>query len=604
MTGAATEHGLRSRRVVLPGGERPAVVAIEAGAVAAVLPHDAGLAAEDLGDLVLLPGLVDTHVHLNEPGNTHWEGFATGTAAAVAGGFTTVVDMPLNSLPVTTTPAAVAAKRAAAAGKLSCNVGLWGGVTAGMDEADVEALLDAGVLGVKAFLCDSGLPQFEAAGEPELRAAMRALERRGLPLLAHAEAVSDAAVDPAVPAWSHAWWLASRPPRFERDAVDLLIRLCRETGCRTHVVHVADTGCLPRIAAAKAEGLPLTAETCPHYLCFAAEEVADGDTRFKCAPPIRDAANREGLWAGLVEGTLDLVASDHSPCPPAMKPAGRFDRAWGGIASLQVSFHATWAEAGRRGFGLADVVRWMGAAPAALAGRPFGIAPGNPADLVALDSDACWTVRGADLFHRHPLTPYEGREVRGRVEKAWVGGRPRRARHHSVPPAMTLDELNAASEPDARDAFAACCGTRWWAQQMAASRPFRSAAEVHETAEMIFEQMAEGHWLEAFAAHPRIGDPPEAEAMRSAGNARWSGGEQAGMSSADDEARAAMAEENANYEARFGWPFIVCASGLTADQMLVACVRRRRNAPEKEAAVAAGEQRAITALRIDKLLAG
>ena len=453
--------------MLLPEGERPAAVVLTDGRIAALRGFDEELAAEDLGDLVLMPGLVDTHVHLNEPGHTDWEGFASGTAAAAAGGFTTVVDMPLNSLPVTTTPAAVAAKRDAALGKLSCRVGLWGGVVAGMGEREVEALLDTGVLGVKAFLCDSGLPAFQAAGERELRAAMRVLARRGLPLLAHAELVSEengdnprfspddasglAAIEEkrglspfsqspfsqspfsqspfsqspfSQSPFSHAAWAASRPPRFEREAVDLLIRLCRETGCRTHVVHVADAGCLPRIAAARAEGLPLTAETCPHYLCFCGEEVPDGATEFKCAPPLRDAANRDGLWEGLRAGTLGLVASDHSPCPPSLKAqdSGDFFAAWGGIASLQVSFAATWAEASRRGFGLADVVRWMGAAPAELAGRPFGVAVGNPADLVALDPDARWRVRGADLLHRHPLTPYESRGVRGRVERVWVGG--------------------------------------------------------------------------------------------------------------------------------------------------------------------------------------
>ena len=438
---------LRSRRVLLPEGERPAAVVLTDGRIAALRGFDEEPAAEDLGDLVLMPGLVDTHVHLNEPGHTEWEGFASGTAAAVAGGFTTVVDMPLNSLPVTTTPSAVAAKRAAAAGKLSCRVGLWGGVVAGMGEREVEALLDTGVLGVKAFLCDSGLPAFQAAGDRELRAAMRVLARRGLPLLAHAELVSDddgdnprfspddasglAAIEEkrglspfSQSPFSHAAWAASRPPRFEREAVDLLIRLCRETGCRTHVVHVADAGCLPRIAAARAEGLPLTAETCPHYLCFCGEEVPDDATEFKCAPPLRDAANRDGLWEGLRAGTLGLVASDHSPCPPSMKAqdTGDFFAAWGGIASLQVSFAATFAEASRRGFSLDEVVRWLGEAPAALAGRPFGVAVGNPADLVALDPDARWTVRGAALLHRHPLTPYEGRGVRGRVERVWVGG--------------------------------------------------------------------------------------------------------------------------------------------------------------------------------------
>lgn len=412
---------------MLPEGERPAVVVVRGGRVVALLDADdpAGAMADDLGERVLMPGLVDSHVHFNEPGNTHWEGIASGTAAAVAGGFTAVVDMPLNSLPVVTTPEALREKRAAAAAKARCRFDAWGGVTAGMGEPELEALLEAGVPGIKAFLCDSGLPEFAAAGPAELEGAMRCLARRGLPLLAHAE-LAYGAPPPAGDPRRHATWLASRPPRMEQGAVRLLVSLCEKTGCRTHIVHVADAGCLPILAEAKRRGLPLTAETCPHYLCFAAEEIPDGATEFKCAPPIREAAHREALWAALADGTLDAVVSDHSPCPPAMKArdAGDFLAAWGGVASVQVSFAVTWAQAARRGFDLAEVIRWMGAAPAALAGRPFGIVVGRPADLVALDPDARWTVRGADLHHRHPLTPHEGREARGRVERVWIDGRP------------------------------------------------------------------------------------------------------------------------------------------------------------------------------------
>ncbi len=430
---------VRSRRAVLPEGERPAAVHVAAGRIAAVAGYDdevpAGVLVLDAGGDALLPGLVDTHVHVNEPGRTEWEGFWTATRAAAAGGVTALVDMPLNSVPATTTPAALAAKRAAAAGKCWVDVGFWGGVVPG-NEGELAALWDDGALGFKCFLVPSGVPEFAPVGEEELRRALPVLAALGAPLLTHAELpgpIDEAARqaadgDPR----SYRSYLASRPAQAEIEAVELLARLAGETpgaaGPRVHVVHVAAAEVLPLLRAARGQGVAITAETCPHYLVFAAAEIPDGATEHKCAPPIRESAHREALWAGLADGTLALVASDHSPSPPAMKlrERGDFREAWGGIASLQVAAAAVWTAARRRGHGLADLARWMAEAPAALAGlaeRKGAIRPGLDADLVVFDPEAEWTVEGARLEHRHPLTPYEGRRLRGVVRRTLLRGR-------------------------------------------------------------------------------------------------------------------------------------------------------------------------------------
>lgn len=419
---------LRSRRVFTATGERPATLYVRNGRIAAIedyAAHDADGAIDvnDLGDLAILPGMVDVHVHLNEPGRTEWEGFATGTAAATAGGTTLLVDMPLNSSPVTTTVAALEAKRAAANGKLSCDVGFYGGLIPG-NEGEIAGLADAGVLGIKAFLCHSGIDDFPAATERELRAAMPVLAERGLPLLAHAELVVPQ--PPQANPRSFADFLASRPPEFERAAIELLIGLCRETRCRTHVVHLADTESLPILAAARAEGLPLTVETCPHYLLFDAESIPDGATEFKCTPPIRSRANRERLWQGLADGVIDFIATDHSPSPPEMKrrAEGDFAAAWGGISSVQLLLQAVWAEASRRGHLLDEVVEWLSYRPAKFVGRSTALAVGAEANFTAFDPGATFVVRGQELKHRHPLTPYEGRELRGVVRQTWIRGVP------------------------------------------------------------------------------------------------------------------------------------------------------------------------------------
>ncbi|WP_442482109.1 allantoinase AllB [Aeoliella sp. SH292] len=415
-----TELVLSSRRVLTVDGERPATIRVQGGKIVAIEPYDPSQ-GEDLGSLALIPGLVDTHVHFNEPGRTEWEGFATGTAAAAAGGVTLAVDMPLNSSPVTTTAAALAAKRAAAEGKLSIDVGFYGGLVPD-NVSDIESLLDAGVLGIKAFLCHSGIDEFPAATEKELRAAMPLLAARGIPLLAHAEIAREA---PAMyNPRSYADYMASRPPEFERAAIELLIDLCRETGCPTHIVHLADAGSLPMLRDAQSEGLPLTVETCPHYLHFASEQIPDGACQYKCAPPIRDEANREGLWQGLIDGTIDFVASDHSPCPPADKrlAEGRFDLAWGGISSIQLSLPVLWMDASARGVDLAEVVHWLSTGPAKLIGRPAGIAVGSEANLVVFDPNATFKVDAQSLRHRHPITPYDGETLQCIVLRTYLRG--------------------------------------------------------------------------------------------------------------------------------------------------------------------------------------
>jgi allantoinase len=422
---------VRSRHVVTPHGVESAVVRVEDGRIAALTPGaGAGAGTLDLGDAWLLPGLVDTHVHINEPGRTEWEGFETATRAAAAGGVTTLVDMPLNSIPATTTVTALREKIAAAAGKCRVDVGFWGGVVPG-NARELDGLAAAGALGFKCFLAPSGVDEFHHVGEGDLRAAMPVIARLGLPLLAHAESPraldADARESIGGDPRRYATWLCSRPREAEHEAIALLIRLCRETGCRVHVVHLSSADAVPALRDARAGGLPITVETCPHYLGFDSGEIEDGRTEFKCAPPIRERENRERLWSALREGVIDLVATDHSPCPPAMKEpgSGNFMTAWGGIASLELALAAVWTEARTRGFTPADLARWMSAGPARLAGlegTKGAIAVGHDADLVVFDPDTEFVVDAARLCQRHPVTPYAGRRLAGRIERVYLRG--------------------------------------------------------------------------------------------------------------------------------------------------------------------------------------
>jgi allantoinase len=410
----------RARRVITPDGEIAAAVGVRDGRVAAIEPDlDAPRVIELGDDEVLLPGLVDTHVHVNDPGRTEWEGFETATRAAAAGGVTTIVDMPLNSLPPTVDVAALEVKRKTAQGRVHTDVGFWGGIIPG-NLADLRGLHDAGVFGFKCFLLHSGVDEFPQVSPEEFTAALTELHNFGALTIVHAEdahTVTDAGPD-------YAGFLASRPRAAENIAITQVIETARRTGARAHVLHLSSAEALPLIAAAKRDGVAITVETCPHYLTFNAEEVADGATQFKCCPPIRDAANRELLWGGLRDGTIDLVVSDHSPCTPELKE-GDFATAWGGIASLQLGLPAVWTQARQRGHALTDVVRWMAQRPAEQVGlRHKGrIVVGADADFCVFAPDDAFVVDRAKLHHRNPVTPYHGRPLAGVVRQTWLRGK-------------------------------------------------------------------------------------------------------------------------------------------------------------------------------------
>lgn len=428
---------LRSTRVMTPGGLVPATVAVEGGRIVSVrewsdLPP--GAALHDYGELVLMPGLVDTHVHINEPGRTEWEGFATATRAAASGGVTTLVDMPLNCVPETIDEEALEAKRKAARGHAWVDWAAWGGVVRGNADA-LQPMIRAGVAGFKCFLIHSGIDRFEWVDEAELRLALEKLRATGLPLLVHAEVTApvEAADDELIATradWSkYNTYLLSRPDAAEVQAIALLIRLAEEFHSPIHIVHLSSAKALPLLIEAREHGVPVTVETCVQYLWFSAEEIPNCATEYKCAPPIRSAKNREMLWSALQKGEIGMVTTDHSPCPPAMKcrDEGRFDKAWGGIASLGLALPVLWTEMQRRGVAIDRVGEWMAAAPARLAGfdgRKGAIVPGVDADLAVFDSDELWTVTPHDLYFRHKLSPYLGAQLRGRVRETWLRGEP------------------------------------------------------------------------------------------------------------------------------------------------------------------------------------
>jgi allantoinase len=417
---------IEAPRAVVDGVERPCAVAVRDGRVVAVEARDARLDAVERvvldADVVLLPGLVDTHVHVNEPGRTEWEGFAHATRAAAAGGVTTILDMPLNSVPPTTDVAALEAKRAAAEGACFVDVGFWGGAVPDNGHA-LHDLWQAGVFGFKAFLVDSGVPEFPALTEDGLHHAAEAIAAFGGLLLVHAEDPSSLT---ELPADADCADLArSRPDSAEVAAMRAVVRASRATGCRVHVVHLAAGSAVLLVQAAHDTGVPISAETCPHYLTFAVEEIPAHDTAFKCCPPIRDAANRERLWAGLESGILGMVVTDHSPSPAELKEGG-IATAWGGVSSLQLGLAATWTAARDRGHSVADVARWMASGPADRAGlgRKGRIAVGSDADLCVFAPEETFTVDPERLQHRHPVTPYAGRSLSGVVRQTWLAGRP------------------------------------------------------------------------------------------------------------------------------------------------------------------------------------
>jgi allantoinase len=432
-------QAFRSTRVLTPEGLQPATLLVENGRIAALLGWDAvpsSTAFRDFGDHVLLPGLVDSHIHINEPGRTEWEGFWTATRAAASGGVTTVVDMPLNCIPETTDVESLNTKRTVSQGKAWVDWATWGGVVRGNAEA-LPALAAAGIPGFKCFLIHSGIDGFAWVNETELRVALGKLRGTGLPLLAHAEVV--APIDTANAEllaigadWrKYATYLASRPDAAEVEAIALLIRLAEEFQTPIHIVHLSSARGLPLLAGARSRGVPITVETCVQYLWFVAEQIPDGATEFKCAPPIRDAPNREMLWAALGDGLIDLVATDHSPCPPEMKhhEDGRFDLSWGGIASLGLALPVMWTATQLRGMnlheGMERLSSWMAAGPAILAGltgRKGALTENADADFAVFDPEASWTVAIDDLHFRHKLSPYLGAELKGRVLETWLRG--------------------------------------------------------------------------------------------------------------------------------------------------------------------------------------
>jgi allantoinase len=419
----------RARRAVTAAGEGPRDVGVDGGQVVAVEPYGEVSASRvvELGeDVVLLPGLVDTHVHVNDPGRSEWEGFETATRAAAAGGITTIVDMPLNSLPPTVDIASLEVKRKTAAGRVHVDVGFWGGAIPG-NGGELRGLHEAGVFGFKCFLLHSGVDEFPPLGEQELEADLRILRDLGATMIVHAEDSDTIEQAPQPHGGQYADFLNSRPREAENVAIARVIALARRTGARVHILHLSSSDALAMIGEARRDGVALTVETCPHYLSFSAEEIADGATQFKCCPPIRESGNRELLWQGLADGTIDCVVSDHSPCTPELKrfDIGDFGAAWGGIASLQIGLPAVWTGARDRGFTLADVVKWMAERPAAQVGltRKGRIAPGADADFCVFAPDEEFVVDVANLRHRNPVSAYHGRTLRGVVRSTWLRGR-------------------------------------------------------------------------------------------------------------------------------------------------------------------------------------
>ncbi len=422
---------VRAARAILPDGERSAEVAVKDGRIVAVeapgsdLGERAAAVVELAADEVLLPGIVDSHVHVNDPGRTEWEGFETATKAAAAGGVTTIVDMPLNSIPPTVDVAALEVKRKAADGATWVDVGFWGGAVPG-NVADLRPLHDAGVFGFKCFLLPSGVDEFPALSPAELEGAMREIAAFDGLLIVHAEDPEEIAHAPNAGGRAYADFLASRPREAENLAIEHLIEQSRATGCRIHVLHVSSADALPLIRQAKADGVRVSAETCPHYLTFTAEDIPDGATEYKCCPPIRESSNRDLLWEGLRDGTIDIVVSDHSPSTADLKhfDTGDFGTAWGGISSLQLGLSAVWTGARQRGFTLSDVAGWMSRGPADQTGLTHKgrIAVGADADFAVFAPDDRQVIRAERLHHKNPITAYAGRQLVGVVRASFLRG--------------------------------------------------------------------------------------------------------------------------------------------------------------------------------------
>jgi len=608
VTAPGNPFAIKSSRVVTPDGEIDAAVVVADGKISQIVAADqvpSDIPCTDVRDLVISPGLVDTHVHINDPG-TDWEGFESATRAAAAGGVTTLIDMPLNSLPVTTDIRALQTKQNATIGKLHVDVGFHGGIVPD-NGFQVAWLGDQGVLGLKAFLCDSGLEPFPAAGERELRNAMERLQSKRIPVLAHAEIVSEIETfgfcDPA----SYQHYVNSRPPLFEVTAIKLLIELCREYQTPVHIVHLATAEALPMIDAAKQEGLPLTVETCPHYLYFSAVNVVHGDTRFKCAPPIRDEANRLALCDAVASGLIDTIGSDHSPCPPALKKtdSGDFTQAWGGIAGLQLTLPASWTVLQGHGATTKELAWRTATKPAetfGLSGRKGKIEVGYDADLVIWNPNERFLCQLKNLYHRHPVTPYENCTMQGVVELTLVRGKvvfdKDQQPQHASPIGQTLTRpdahpdsvaahLDSLPTAERSTALESCCASAVWVTRMMQAGKFGSDANVVQQAKRAAAGLIDADWLEAFAAHPRIGDLDSLQ-KKYANTKATAGDEQSGVDTASDTTLRRLVEANEEYFQKFGFIFIVFATGKSAAEMLELLEQRLPNDRATEIANAAG----------------
>lgn len=620
-------HVFRSQRVLTPTGLAPLDVVTDAESILQLCGHGSqkDCAVTDFGDALLAPGLIDAHCHINDPGRAHWEGFDSATRAAAAGGITLLCDMPLNSDPVTTEGSSLDQKIAAAEGQLRVDVAFYGGLVPdnANDLQRLRELSRAGVAAFKCFLCDSGLASFEPVDRRQLENAMPEIQRLGKRLLAHAEYFdhdhSSASPTPSC----YAETVEARPEDAELRAIELLAELCESTGCAVHIVHLSAASALPKLAQLRALGLPITVETCPHYLTFCSEELSLDPTN-KCAPPMRDRANREALWQGLASGTIDFIATDHSPCPPELKfveaddPGERWIKAWGGIASLQLLLPTVATEAFARGHSAQQVCSWLSQQPAAWLGLDDrgSIEVGKRADFVAWHPERSFKVSGQELEHRHAATPYEGLQLQGVVQGTVLGGQliygsssdqsqpstygsALRLRHGNLADSMTasLRELNALGPAAAATALAACCGAEVWVRAMASRLPFTTTSDVALASERAFDQLSPADWHQAFSAHPRIGDLASLQ-KKYAATKSLASHEQSSTHSADQETLQALALGNAAYESKFGHVFLVCASGRSASSMLAELEGRLTNSPETEFRIACEEQRKITYLRL------
>ena len=616
---------LYSDRVVAGNAVIPATIFVEDGIIQAVRngSHRSSLPHQNHSGLVVAPGIVDAHVHINDPGRTSWEGFESATKAAAAGGVTTLIDMPLNSDPVTTSVETLRIKQNAAIGNddasnIMVDVGFHGGLVPDCQQ-NIEAMVKAGVLGVKAFMCDSGLHDFPAASESVLRSGLESLRWTGVPLLVHAEITDDdSTLQPADPT-SYQQYMRSRPPRFELRAIELIIRLCRETQSPVHIVHLATAEALPMIEAALDEGLPLTIETCPHYLYFADDMISDGDTRFKCAPPIRDADNRRRLRQAVADNIISTIGSDHSPCVPELKclKEGNLVQAWGGISSLQLTLHVMLKIAHQESWSLPLLFDRLSRQPAQrfmLGDRKGQIAAGFDADFVIFDPDAEMSVCAEDLFHRHPITPYDRQLLRGKVEHTFVRGRQVFGRTSTDEPKSPVSSvgkildgenrnskhLASLEDADRRASLTKCCAATAWVERMMNGSGHQSDRSLYTIAREAWSELEETDYLEAFAAHPQIGDV-ETLAAKYRDTLSTASNEQQLVASADDSTIVSLARDNQAYLNKFGFIFIVFATGKTAAQMLTPLQRRLPNDRETEIRNAAAEQLKITLLRLSQL---